>query len=598
MKYLSSYSRPVRVLDERIGGIPNLHYGKMKRICMLKPAQIAQEYGFVEFSTKNGKKFWFKDNGSRILGVAHVDTVKPFRHFRPVKFAEDTKIFCQTLDDRLGLYVLLEYLREAKVRFDILMTTDEEKMSSTGLYFGPPKDYNWMFMFDRSGTGAVTYGYSDEQLKYKLGKHNFDVSHGTYSCISDMEHVGCKGINFGVGYYDNHDEYAYASRRELYSQLRKFIGFYKEFEDVKMPHDEALTKFTAKYWNQYQSQKETNRGQYSVIATKEEVEVIEKAREKRESREDCGCEICMGGVSCKDFPALQGPKIKPSEDVAAEVGKDKSIYYVDDHGKVTGIESERSIYLLYEDLKILTGVDSVTKNILRNTYGMKKVWDVVVSSPYYLMRSGKLSGPDIDAIDLSLQDLGFGFAWNVRGFRHPDDEELRLTYGYKKREKVMKKEQKPKAKLTPKMGLFVAEPTKAEQRKTITMFPTKAFSLPMMIAKAKELTNAGYIIQMFTKCNECSKDFEWDYTKQDLAPERCAQCATIDESHLSFTFALSTDHVPTEGAGVLGLMQLKKEPYDDSEFTFIGKEEGREGVDKYGWADPIRKFEEIGFVVA
>jgi hypothetical protein len=613
MKYLSSYNRPVEVLDERIGGIPNLHYGKMKRICMLKPAQIAKEYGFTEFTTKNGKKFWFKDNGSRVLGVAHADTVKPFRHFRPVKFAEDTKIFCQTLDDRLGLYILLEYLQHAKIKIDILMTTDEEKMASTGLYFGPPKQYNWMFMFDRGGTDAVTYKYGDEQLKYKLGKHNFEHNIGTYSCITDMEHVGCKGINFGVGYHDNHGEYAWASRKELYSQLRKFIDFFREYETTFMPHDEDLNRFVSRYWKHYEDHKADLKGQYSVVATHEEVQVIEKAREKREKRENCGCEICMSGVDCKDFPALQGPVEKrrqrvtgPSEDI----GKDKSIAYVDKDGKITRVEKDRHIFLLYENINQLAGVGMDVKNILRNTFGIKKVWDLAVSSAYALLRKVDSKGvryldtPDIDALDLALQDFGFGFGWNVQGYRLPDDEELRLTFGYKRREKIMKAKHEPtsKTKLTPKMGLFVAgipiKPAATKVRQTITMFPTKAFDLPKMIAKANELSKQGYDIQMFNTCNECHQTFQWDYTKTDLAPERCTKCAVLDESQLSFTFAQSTDHVPEEGAGVLGLMQLRKDPLDDSEFTFIGKEDGATGIDKYGWVDPIRKFEEIGFVVA
>ena len=620
MRYLNSYNRKVEVLDESVGGIPNLHYGKMKRICMLKPAQIAQEYGLTEYKTKNGKKFWFKDNGSRVLGIAHVDTVKPFRHFRPVKFAEDTKIFTQTLDDRLGLHIMLDYLTQAKIKVDILMTTDEEQMQSTGLYFGPPKDYNWMFMFDRAGTGAVTYAYGDEQLRYKLNKHNFDVDRGSYSCIADMEHLKCKGINFGVGYHDNHGEYAWASRKELYSQLRKFVGFFREYETTRMPHDPGLGKFTSKYWRNYYENKEELNGQYSIVATQEEVRTIERAREKRETQEllggvlnkDCGCEICMSGISCQDFPALQGPPtksgIKPSEDIAAGV-RDKTIYLTDDDGNITGIAEERIVFRLYEPITILQ-LDTAVQNILRSQFKCLKVWDLCNKSPYALMKGGYLTAPDIDSIDLALQDLGFGIPWNLAGFRNPEDEEVRVAFGYKRRAKAIKSDKKPLPKEFPaieykeRMGVFQTEEfanrtykERALDKKTIDMFPTAAFDIHKMVAKARELTASGYNVRMHAECIGCNKHFQWDFTKTELAPERCETCSH-DESQLSlFTFVESTDHIPDEGADVLGLMQLRKDLTDDTQFTFIGKEAGR-GIDKFGWVSPIKQYEEIGFTFA
>lgn len=599
MRYLPGYRRnPVTIREAAQGGIPNLHYGKMKHICMLKPAQIAKEYGLEEFKTKNGKTFWYKDNNAKVLGVFHADTVKVFRHFRPVAFAEDTKIFCQTLDDRLGGYILLEYLKSAKLKFDILMTTDEEKMASTGLYFGPPKQYNWMFMFDRMGTGAVYYQYGDEQLRYKLGKHNFIAEHGSYSCIADMEHLNCKGINFGTGYHENHDEYAWASRKELYHQLRKFISFFKEYENTMMPHEKAQTRFERKYWHHYYENKDELNSKFQTSV--KEIKHVES----------CGCEQCMMGIDCKSFEIL------PSEEVAAiERNKpSKEVFKTDAQGNPIGMISDRNIYLLYESINKLN-IGSDIKNILRNTYGIRTVWDLCATSPYKLMLGGKLGAPDIDSIDLALDDFGFGIPWNLAGFKHPDIFELERSVGYRKKKRIFSEKPKlPKeeVKYVEKMGVMVRQdlkkavenstiPPKTLDRKTIVMFPTASYNLPVMIAKAKELEAQGYPIHFFAKCNQCGENFEWDFRKKEKAPEHCFNCVVkniANENQLSlFTEAAAEDHLPPSEAEILGLVQLRKDPYDSTQFTFIGKEDGASGADKYGWLDEIRKFEEIGFTV-
>lgn len=603
MQYLPEYGkrREAYVIDGKQGGIPNLHYGKMKRICMLKPSQLAKEYGLKEFTTKNGKRFWFKDNGAKVLGVFHSDTVKVFRHFRPVSFAEDTKIFCQTLDDRLGGYVLLEYLKTAKLHFDILMTADEERMASTGLYFGPPKDYNWMFMFDRAGTGAVVYNYGDEQLRYKLGKHGFAVERGSYSCIADMEHVGCKGINFGVGYHDNHGEYAFAYRKQLYSQLRKFISFFNEFHNTRMPHEKEYTKYVNRYWRHYQDNKDE-------LQEKHSVDVGPKIKD---IKNECNCEICMTGVSCKDFPDSNW-KIKPSEDVEAEKRNKpaKTIFTTDENGKITGVIGDRNGYLLYESINILS-IGSDIKNILRNTFGIKNVYQLCSTSPYQLLKGGYIGAPDLDSISLSLNDLGYDIPWNLAGYKHPDAWELERAFGYRRRKasiigpKLPKEKQKKKT-FVPVMGVMVdkellkdaasKQPPKTLDNKTILMYPTADYNLPVMIAKAKELESQGYKIHFYTKCRKCEANFEWNFRETNKAPESCASCAADNNQYSLFTMAEAADHLPQE-AGILGLVQLRKDPYDGSEFKFIGKEEGRKGVDKYGWIEPIRKFEEIGFTI-
>jgi len=219
-------------------GFPNLNYKTLRGVCSTRPEALAKKYGLTTYHTAGGD-YWYKDNGSDILAVAHLDSVVPFLHFSVAKLRPDSLIYCPTLDDRLGAYLILEWLQIAGCRYDILLTENEEKSASTATWFNPPKNkkYNWMFMFDRSGTDVATYEYGDTITHNILVKHDFKPIYGSYSCIRDLQDLGCKGFNFGTAYYNNHSQYAYASKNELLLNLRKFLGFYSEYRDVEMPHE-------------------------------------------------------------------------------------------------------------------------------------------------------------------------------------------------------------------------------------------------------------------------------------------------------------------------------------------------------------------------
>ena len=207
--------------------MPNLHYESLRKICSMKETAIARKYGLTYVHSPDGG-YYFKDNGADILAVAHLDSVSPYMHFDTARLRPDTLIWASNLDDRLGVYVILDYLPKAGVKCDILLTTNEEKGRSTARYFpGKNKTYKWMFMFDRIGTGATVYNYHGEQWEAALKDVGFSLGSGAYSCIKNLEHLGCCGVNFGVGYHDPHSVYSYASRNELMLQLHQFLGFYE-----------------------------------------------------------------------------------------------------------------------------------------------------------------------------------------------------------------------------------------------------------------------------------------------------------------------------------------------------------------------------------
>lgn len=192
--------------------------------------------GFKRFKTANNRFYWFKDNGSDILAVAHLDSVKKPSHFSIVNMTSQTRVFSPVLDDRLGAYIITHILPSAGVKFDILLTTDEEIGGSTASYFTTVKKYNWMFQFDRSGNDVVMYDYEDDKSVKILEDLGWHVGYGSYSDICNLDHLGCKGFNFGTAYYDYHSDNAYAILDDLLVNLQKFYAFYKKMQFVAMPH--------------------------------------------------------------------------------------------------------------------------------------------------------------------------------------------------------------------------------------------------------------------------------------------------------------------------------------------------------------------------
>jgi hypothetical protein len=150
------------------------------------------------------------------------------------------KIHCATVDDRIGVYMMLYGLPFLGVNCDILLTDYEETGQSTGQWFAPEKDYNWMFQFDRTGADVVCYQYGTDQLTGALSECGFSVGDGLFSDISFMDHMGCCGFNVGCGMYDYHSPKAYVNINELLLQTALFRYFWTFYGDVSFPHDPSL----------------------------------------------------------------------------------------------------------------------------------------------------------------------------------------------------------------------------------------------------------------------------------------------------------------------------------------------------------------------
>lgn len=200
------------------------------------------------YQTADEQSFYlFKDNNARILAVVHLDTVVStdtnWTFQQAVLGHNNNKrhlLWNAQLDDRLGAYILMDLLPKylGQHAYDILLTTDEESSNSTAEDFVLPagKDYNWIFQFDRRGTGAVLYGYEDKAWRETVDAF-LPVETGSFSDICKLYDLGVKGLNVGTGYHAEHQELCYMNVDETIDQVTKFIHFYNLHKNTKFPHD-------------------------------------------------------------------------------------------------------------------------------------------------------------------------------------------------------------------------------------------------------------------------------------------------------------------------------------------------------------------------
>lgn len=216
----------------------------LKRVCEASERSFAEAYDMetVWVDQPAPENFYFyKDNGSNILAVAHLDTVG-HADDRTARFVVTegggTVVFSRALDDRLGAYIILELLPKLGLKYDILLTVGEESGMSTAAFFEPPKgkEYDYMIEFDRGGTDVVMYQYDDVEVRDLVKAAGARVGDGSFSDISYLGHLEIKGFNWGVGYQDYHGPRAHAFLDDTFAMVSRYLTFAQQNEGVYMPH--------------------------------------------------------------------------------------------------------------------------------------------------------------------------------------------------------------------------------------------------------------------------------------------------------------------------------------------------------------------------
>lgn len=201
----------------------------------------------IKQGSGEGTTYTFKDNGSEVLGVAHLDTVQGSNYSSIIRVGKERVLLSPRLDDRLGVYIITRLLPRLGITCDWLLTTGEEVGCSSAELFKPEKQYKWAFSFDRAGTDVVLYHYDHKALRRLLRKAGFKVGQGTFSDLSFIE-LGCSGINFGCGYQDAHSVHAYAFLSDIAHMVKLFMQFWRKHWNVALPYDPSSYS-----WSGYRS---------------------------------------------------------------------------------------------------------------------------------------------------------------------------------------------------------------------------------------------------------------------------------------------------------------------------------------------------------
>jgi hypothetical protein len=228
----------------------------LAQVCTLPEENFGPAFGMQTVRTDGRAPddyYHYRDNGSRVLAVAHLDTVVA-RNRRAPRFS-NTKdgplVVSGALDDRLGAYVILGLLPKLGVNCDVLLTVGEEQAASTAEHFQPSKDYDWIIEFDRAGTDVVMYQYEDGPSCRAVEAAGAQVGFGSFSDIAYLEHLGVKAFNWGVGYEGNyHSVNGYAYLNDTFAMVARYMRFHEQNAGAVMPHEPApLPRYDASKYN-------------------------------------------------------------------------------------------------------------------------------------------------------------------------------------------------------------------------------------------------------------------------------------------------------------------------------------------------------------
>jgi hypothetical protein len=224
----------------RILTMPEQDFGAAYKMETVKTEGDGLPRGSWRRGSQPADYYHYKDNGSSVLAVAHLDTVvRPDR--RAPRFSRTRGgplVVSGALDDRLGAYVILDLLPKLGITCDWLLTVGEEDGMSTAESFTPGKDYGHVIEFDRGGTDVVMYQYEDDASCERVEACGAKVGKGSFSDIAYLDHLGVKAFNWGAGYAgDYHSERGYAYLNDTFAMAAKYLLFHEQNAGVTMPHD-------------------------------------------------------------------------------------------------------------------------------------------------------------------------------------------------------------------------------------------------------------------------------------------------------------------------------------------------------------------------
>lgn len=290
----------------------------LKRICEMPQSEFGEYADKFDLGVSYGWRgainedfYYYKDNGSPVLFVAHLDHVQDDGTCTITTTNGELIALSGALDDRLGAYVGLELLPKLGITVDILLTTNEERGASTARDFVTDKSYNWMIEFDRGGTDVVMYQYETMEYRALVRESGAQVGNGSYSDIADLEDLGCAGFNWGVGYYDYHSKRSHAWLEDTFRMVAKFLKFYASNAATYLPHDRSAKRFSF-----YGSYTGTSYGGYAASRVGDSVVEDEDLTEEDKCPR---CDSDLDSWRCCNACGYGIPELTEQEIVDAEI---------------------------------------------------------------------------------------------------------------------------------------------------------------------------------------------------------------------------------------------------------------------------------------
>lgn len=217
-----------------------IDYDLLKKYCDMNEAELI-DFVLNKFGgtyDQNGR-YLHISRGASTLAVGHIDTVLNPKEYPA--YVANGYFFSPSLDDRAGVFAILEVLPKLGVTSDVLLTTDEEKGKSTGWDYAKhvktDHPYNFVYQFDRSGSDVVMYCYETDELCDLLEGYGFEIGIGSFSDISYMESLQVKGFNFGIGYHNEHSPKCHLSMVEFVGMVNIAAKFITDNQDQMMDHE-------------------------------------------------------------------------------------------------------------------------------------------------------------------------------------------------------------------------------------------------------------------------------------------------------------------------------------------------------------------------
>ncbi len=236
--------------------------GKLKKY-------LANEIKKYNYEPIVGDGFLFaKGQNCEVLLTAHMDTVHKEKVRDYYEFERDGKHVLSSPqgiggDDRCGIYMILQILRNSKYRPHILFCEDEEKGGEGSSKFITTKHIyellqcKFLVELDRTNAKDLVF-YDDDNADFhdfceKVTKYK--ENYGSFSDISVLSPaLGISSVNISCGYYHAHTTKEEVVMEEMFSSIRAVKKLLEESSKVEQFEYTERQKFWyGKYGKSYYS---------------------------------------------------------------------------------------------------------------------------------------------------------------------------------------------------------------------------------------------------------------------------------------------------------------------------------------------------------